>query len=102
MPIGAIIGIIIGVLLLCCCLVHRRVIKALIKHEPMPKAPKWHVWVKPENRRGLTVKAENEERRTEKIGSAFYGMKIMNKRHLFAERIAKRCRFYIPLFTASF
>ena len=22
-------------------------IKALIKHEPMPKAPKWHVWVKP-------------------------------------------------------
>lgn len=51
MPIGAIIGIIIGVLLLCCCLVHRRVIKALIKHEPMPKAPKWHVWVKPENRR---------------------------------------------------
>ena len=30
----------------------RRVIRALIKHEPMPKAPKWHVWVKKENRRG--------------------------------------------------
>ena len=30
---------------------HRRVIKALIKHEPMPKAHKWHCWVKKENRR---------------------------------------------------
>lgn len=60
MPIGAIIGIIIGVLLLCCCLVHRRVIKALIKHEPMPKAPKWHVWVKPENRRAEPSKLKTK------------------------------------------
>ena len=51
MSTGAIIGIIVAVLILCCCFTHRRVIKALIKHEPMPKAPKWHVWVKPENRR---------------------------------------------------
>lgn len=43
--------IIICLLLACCCFTHRRVIKALINHEPMPKAPKWHVWVKPENRR---------------------------------------------------
>lgn len=26
-------------------------IRALIKHEPMPKAPKWHFWVRKENRR---------------------------------------------------
>ena len=52
MSTGAIIGIIIGVLAVCCCFTHRRVIKALIKHEPMPKAPNWHFWVKPENRRG--------------------------------------------------
>lgn len=30
---------------------HRRVIKALINHEPMPKAPSWHFWVKKENRK---------------------------------------------------
>ena len=24
---------------------HRRVIKAVINGEPMPKAPKWHFWV---------------------------------------------------------
>lgn len=38
-------------LVACCLFTHRRVIKALIKHEPMPKAPKWHCWVKKENRR---------------------------------------------------
>ena len=37
--------------LLLCCFTHRRVIRALIKHEPMPKAPKWHFWVKKEGRR---------------------------------------------------
>ena len=38
--------------LTCCCLyTHRRVLKACIKGGPMPKAPEWHVWVKPENRR---------------------------------------------------
>ena len=52
MSTGGIIGIIIAVLMLCCCFTHRRVIKALINHEPMPKAPKWHCWVKKENRRG--------------------------------------------------
>ena len=51
MSAGAIIGIIVAVPVLCCCFTHRRFIKALIKHEPMPKAPKWHVWVKQENRR---------------------------------------------------
>ncbi len=29
---------------------HRRVIRALIKGEPMPKAPTWHLWV-PEAKR---------------------------------------------------
>lgn len=48
---GTIIGIIIAALFLCCCFTHRRVIKALIKREPMPKAPKWHCWVKKENRK---------------------------------------------------
>ena len=51
MSTGAIIGIIVAVLVFCCCFTHRRVIRALIKHEPMPKAPRWHVWVKQENRR---------------------------------------------------
>lgn len=46
-----IVWIIIGVLVLCCCISHRRVLKALFTHSPMPKAPKWHVWVKEENRR---------------------------------------------------
>ena len=46
------------IILVCICImglgfliIHRRVIKALIKNEPMPKAPKWHYWVKKENRR---------------------------------------------------
>lgn len=47
-----IVGIVVGVLLACCCIVHRRVIRALIKREPLPKAPKWHCWIKKENRRG--------------------------------------------------
>ncbi len=50
MSTGTIILIIV-VLLLVCCYTHRRVIRALIKHEPMPKAPKWHVRVKKDNRR---------------------------------------------------
>lgn len=46
------IGWIIVILpVVCCAYVHRRVIRALIKHEEMPKAPKWHVRVEPENRR---------------------------------------------------
>lgn len=46
---GKIVALIICLLVLCCLYTHRRVIKALIKHEPMPLAPKWHFWVK--NRR---------------------------------------------------
>ena len=46
---GKIIAIVVCLLVLCCLYTHRRVIKALIKHEPMPLAPKWHFWVK--NRR---------------------------------------------------
>jgi len=30
--------------------IHRRVIHALIKGEPMPKAPSWHVWVPEKDR----------------------------------------------------
>ena len=47
---GYIVLIVVCVLLLC-CFTHRRVIRALIRHEPMPKAPKWHFWVKKEGRR---------------------------------------------------
>ena len=46
------IGIIVVLLVVCCLFTHRRVIQALINHEPMPKAPKWHVWVAEKNRRG--------------------------------------------------
>ena len=48
---GSMILIIVCLLVLCCCITHRRVIRALIRREPMPKAPKWHFWVKKENRR---------------------------------------------------
>ncbi len=51
MSLKAIIGIIVVILVLCCCYSHRRVIKALLGKGPMPKAPKWHFWVKTENRR---------------------------------------------------
>ncbi len=51
MNTGTIILIAVCAALLCCCFTHRRVIRALIQHEPMPKAPKWHVWIKKENRR---------------------------------------------------
>jgi hypothetical protein len=47
----AIVGIIAVAAVGCCMYTHRRVIRALVKHEPMPKAPAWHVWVKPEDRR---------------------------------------------------
>ena len=46
MTTGKIVLIVVLVLVACCCFTHRRVIKALIKHEPMPKAPKWHCWVR--------------------------------------------------------
>ena len=43
---GKIIAIVVCLLVLCCLYTHRRVIKALIKHEPMPQAHKWHFGVK--------------------------------------------------------
>ena len=46
-----IVLIIICLLVLCCLFTHRRVLKALIRHEDMPKAPDWHFWVKKGNRR---------------------------------------------------
>lgn len=45
------VGVVVAVAVGCYLLTHRRVIKALVNHEPMPKAPAWHVWVKKENRR---------------------------------------------------
>ena len=30
---------------------HRRVIRAKLLHEPMPKAPEWHCWVPAEQRK---------------------------------------------------
>ncbi len=51
MTAKAIILVIVAVLAVCCCFTHRRVIKALLAHEPMPKAPKWHCWVPKEKRR---------------------------------------------------
>lgn len=47
-----IVGVVVCGVVGCCLYTHRRVIKALVKGEPMPKAPNWHVWVKKENRRG--------------------------------------------------
>ena len=46
-------AIIIGAVAIvgCCAYTHRRVIKAVIKHEEMPKAPKWHFWVPADKRR---------------------------------------------------
>lgn len=51
MKTGTIVAIVVCLLVACCLFTHRRVIRALIKGEPMPKAPKWHCWVKKENRR---------------------------------------------------
>lgn len=36
---------------ICCAVVHRRVIKAYLNGEEMPKAPSWHVWVPEDKRR---------------------------------------------------
>ena len=43
MSVGTIIWIIAAILVLCCAFTHRRIIRAGVKHEPMPKAPKGHV-----------------------------------------------------------
>ncbi|MBQ8973150.1 MAG: hypothetical protein IJ074_08740 [Clostridia bacterium] len=51
MSTGAIILIVVVLLCACCLFTHRRVIKSLIKHTDMPKAPKWHFWVPAQKRR---------------------------------------------------
>ena len=51
MNTGTIVRIIVAVLVVCCLITHRRVIKALFRGNPMPKAPKWHFWVSEKNRR---------------------------------------------------
>ena len=51
MSAGTIIWIIVALLVVCCFFSHRRVIAALLKHEPMPKAPNLHCCVKKEIRR---------------------------------------------------
>ena len=51
MKTGTIVLIVVCILVACCSYTHRRVIKALLKGTPMPKAPKWHFWVAPKNRR---------------------------------------------------
>ncbi len=51
MKTGAIAAIAVAAVCVCGLYTHRRVIKALIKGEPMPKAPKWHVWVSEDKRR---------------------------------------------------
>ncbi len=45
-----VLGLLCVCLLGCYAFTHRRVIAACVKGEPMPAAPKWHFWVKPENR----------------------------------------------------
>lgn len=42
--------IIILILISVLVYIHRRVIHALIKSEPMPAAPSWHVWIPETNR----------------------------------------------------
>lgn len=51
MSTGTIIWSIVGILFVCCLFIHRRVVKALVRHEQMPKAPKWHFWVPAKGRR---------------------------------------------------
>ncbi|MCR4616665.1 MAG: hypothetical protein K5669_00590 [Lachnospiraceae bacterium] len=42
---------VVVLLILASAFIHRRVIRALIKGEPMPKAPSWHIWVPKDKRR---------------------------------------------------
>lgn len=55
MPVWAIVLIIVGSILLVEAIVfviiHRRLIKAIIKGTPRPKAPRWHFWIPKKNRR---------------------------------------------------
>jgi hypothetical protein len=43
------IGIALGICaasMIACAIVHRRVIKAMVKGEPLPEPPAWHTWHK--------------------------------------------------------
>ena len=51
MNAGTIVCMVVAALAACCLFAHRRVIRALIHRQPMPKAPKWHFRVDPKNRR---------------------------------------------------
>lgn len=55
MPVWAIVLIIVGSVLLveliAFAIIHRRLLKALFKGGPRPRAPKWHFWVPKKNRR---------------------------------------------------
>ena len=44
-------GAVVCAMVVCCAYTHRRVIKAMITGEEMPKAPKWHCWVPEDKRR---------------------------------------------------
>ena len=46
-----VLPVLICVLLICCGIVHRNVLKSLITGSEMPEAPEWHVWVPKEGRR---------------------------------------------------
>ena len=57
---GTIITLIILALAGCFLYTHRRVIKAFIKGEPMPQAPKWHFWVKNRAKDNEEIEIVNE------------------------------------------
>jgi len=56
MPTWAIVLIIIGAVLLLdiivFAIIHRRLLRAIFKGWPRPKAPKWHFWIPKKHRRG--------------------------------------------------
>ena len=46
-----IVLIVVCAVILASAIIHRRVIKSLIKFKFMPKAPKWHIWLPKKLRR---------------------------------------------------
>jgi hypothetical protein len=46
-----VVGAVVCAMAACCAYTHRRVIKAMVTGEEMPKAPKWHCWVPEDKRR---------------------------------------------------
>ena len=43
--------LVIGLLAAALCAIHRRAIRAAVRGEKLPPAPRWHVWMKKEHRR---------------------------------------------------